>query len=90
MTLDGSFGIVAIVAVVAVMALVAQRAVNRRRPLKRSTRATQPKALPDVDAALARLELSLDAIAVEVERIGEGQRYLTRMLVERTRPSDPP
>ena|SRR5258708_7042326 len=27
--------------------------------------------------------LALDAIAVEVERIGEGQRYLTKVLAER-------
>jgi hypothetical protein len=87
MTLDSSLGIVAIVAIVA---LIAQTAVNRRRPFRPSARATAPNALSDLDAALARLEVALDAIAVEVERIGEGQRYLTRMLADRTRPSDPP
>jgi hypothetical protein len=30
-----------------------------------------------------RLEHSLDSIAVEVERVGEGQRYLTRMYAEK-------
>lgn len=30
-----------------------------------------------------RVEQALDAVAVEVERIGEGQRYLTRALAER-------
>ena len=29
-----------------------------------------------------RLEEAVDAIAVEVERVGEGQRYVTRMLTE--------
>jgi len=33
----------------------------------------------------ARVDHSLDAIAVEVERIGEGQRYLTKMHAERDR-----
>jgi hypothetical protein len=28
---------------------------------------------------LARLELAVDGIALEVERIGEGQRFLTRL-----------
>jgi hypothetical protein len=30
-----------------------------------------------------QLAQSLDAIALEVERIGEGQRYLTKVIVER-------
>lgn len=33
---------------------------------------------------LARIEQSLDAIAVEVERISEGQRFTTKLLSERT------
>jgi hypothetical protein len=32
---------------------------------------------------LHQVAQALDAIAVEVERIGEGQRYLTRLLAER-------
>ena len=31
---------------------------------------------------LTRLEQGMDAVAVEVERIGEGQRYMTRMFAE--------
>lgn len=31
---------------------------------------------------LTRLEQSLDAAAIEVERIGEGQRFMTRLLTE--------
>jgi hypothetical protein len=33
---------------------------------------------------LARLEQAVEAIAVEVERIGEGQRFATKLLSERT------
>lgn len=32
---------------------------------------------------LTRLDQAVDAIAVEVERIGEGQRFVTRVLVEK-------
>ena len=32
---------------------------------------------------LERLEQAVEAIAIEVERVGEGQRYLTRVLEER-------
>lgn len=42
----------------------------------------------ELDARLPRFEpqqvaQALDAMAVEVERIGEGQRYLTKLLTER-------
>jgi len=36
----------------------------------------------DSSPRLERLEHSVDAIAVEVERISEGQRYVTRLLTE--------
>ena len=36
----------------------------------------------ELSERLARLEQGMDAIAVEVERIGEGQRYMTRMFAE--------
>lgn len=39
-------------------------------------------ATSDVDR-LARLEQAVEAIAVEMERVGEGQRFLTKVLAER-------
>jgi hypothetical protein len=41
------------------------------------------KRSPDADDRLARLEHAVDAIAVEMERVGEGQRFLTKVLAER-------
>jgi hypothetical protein len=38
---------------------------------------------PDVAARLERMEQAIDSIAVEVERISEGQRFTTRLLAER-------
>ncbi len=37
----------------------------------------------DVTARLERMEHGIDAIAVEVERISEGQRFTTKLLSER-------
>jgi hypothetical protein len=37
----------------------------------------------DVAARLERMEQSIDAIAVEVERISEGQRFTTKLLSEK-------
>jgi hypothetical protein len=40
---------------------------------------------PAPDQRLARLEDAVDAIAVEIERISEGQRFTTRLLSEQSR-----
>jgi hypothetical protein len=36
-----------------------------------------------VEARLARIEEAVEAIALEVERTGEGQRFVTKLLAER-------
>ena len=36
----------------------------------------------NVEARLARVEQAVDAIAVEIERIGESQRFLTKVLTD--------
>jgi hypothetical protein len=38
----------------------------------------------DVSARLERMEQAIDSIAVEVERISEGQRFTTKLLSDRT------
>jgi len=43
----------------------------------------QPKVPPEVMGRLERMELAIDSIAVEVERISEGQRFTTKPLSER-------
>jgi hypothetical protein len=40
---------------------------------------------PMVDARLSRLEQAVDAIAVEIERISEGQRFTTKLLSDQVR-----
>jgi hypothetical protein len=42
------------------------------------------------DDRLARLEHAVDAIALEVERISEGQRFTTKLLSEQVRPAPLP
>jgi len=62
------------VAVIAIIAVVAV-ATRLRRPVFRGT------ALSDSDVArLERLQQAVDVIAVEVERISESQRYLTKAI----------
>lgn len=42
-----------------------------------------PSVSPDVQARLERMEQAIDSIAIEVERISEGQRFTTKLLAER-------
>ena len=43
----------------------------------------------DAGARLERMEQAIDAIAVEVERIAEGQRYTSKLLAGRADPARP-
>lgn len=49
-----------------------------------------PQVTGEVGGRLERMEHAIDAIAVEVERISEAQRFTTRLLSERAadRPAD--
>ena len=48
-----------------------------------------PRVPHEVTARLERMEQAIDSIAVEVERISEGQRFTTKLLSERTAPPGP-
>ena len=45
--------------------------------------------VPPFDQRLDRLQQSLDAIAVEVERVGEGQRFVTKLGQQAAGNNDP-
>jgi hypothetical protein len=41
-----------------------------------------PAPMLEMDDRLSSLERSIDAVAIEVERVGEGQRYMTQRLAQ--------
>lgn len=43
-----------------------------------------------LDARLIRIEQTLDQLAVEMERVGEGQRFVARLLTPRSENGQPP
>ena len=45
-----------------------------------------PQLAPEQAERIARIEQAVDAVAIEVERISEGQRFVTKLLTERARP----
>lgn len=54
--------------------------------LKRPVRAALPQGdLKEICDGLVRMEQAIDAIAIEVERLSEGQRFTTRLLSERAK-----
>ncbi|HXI98723.1 MAG TPA: hypothetical protein VNG73_07230 [Gemmatimonadaceae bacterium] len=65
---------------------IAQAAVAHRREESRA-RDSSPAVS---EARLARIEQAVEAIALEVERISEGQRFTTKLLSEQARPAPKP
>ena len=51
--------------------------------LRRATRPPAPQIPKDVADRLERMEQGIDAAAVELERIGEGQRFVTQLMSDR-------
>lgn len=43
----------------------------------------RPADTASIEERLARVEQGIDAIAIEMERVGEGQRFLTNLLAQR-------
>lgn len=63
---------------VLIISIIAAWVVRRRTP------AIAPNAgLQRIEARLSEMQQSLDAVAIEVERISEGQRFATKLLSER-------
>ena len=50
---------------------------------KRGSVRTQAAQSPESSQRLERMEQAMDAIAIEIERVSEGQRFVTRLLSER-------
>jgi len=63
------------------------RAIARR--IERGVGGRTPSLPNDVGARLERMEQAIDAIAVEVERIAEGQRFTSKLLAGRADGSRP-
>ena len=71
------FGLVASTIVTSVLILAIT--LTRRRP-----RAADPVALQMIAQRLDRIEQAVDSIAIEVERVSEGQRFTSKLLADKT------
>ncbi|MGQ0713096.1 MAG: hypothetical protein ACT4PJ_05115 [Gemmatimonadaceae bacterium] len=76
-------GIVVPLGFFAMVATIAVGTPLARAFAKRMERDASRKVAPEVTSRLERIEQAVDAIAIEVERISEGQRFTTKLLTER-------
>ena len=60
--------------------LVVRMALRHKEKMAALTGPTQNSAA--LEARLARIEEAVETIAVEIERMGEGQRFVTKLLAE--------
>ena len=67
-----------VVAIVLAIGVPLARAFAR----KMDAESRNPRLPPEVMDRLARMEQALDSVAIEVERISEGQRFTTKLLSE--------
>jgi hypothetical protein len=78
-------------AMIPIVAIIVAGAVTIFTPLTRAHARRLDKQSagmkPEIGARLERMEQSIEAIALEIERISEGQRFTTKLLAERTGPT---
>ena len=54
---------------------------------RQDSAALRPPHDSETNDRLARIETALESMAVEIERISEGQRFVTRLMAERSAPA---
>ncbi|HEX7937617.1 MAG TPA: hypothetical protein VF483_01425 [Gemmatimonadaceae bacterium] len=79
---DNTVGVIAIVSIFVLFPIAFAFA---RYIWKRSVDGPSAKAMPGDDLArrMAELQQSMDSMALEIERIAEGQRFVTKLMSER-------
>ena len=78
--LDEIFVFAGLMATLGSITKIILTAMNRRKPVLKDSALTT---LEEMAQRIARIEQAVDATSVEVERISEGQRFTTKLLVEK-------
>ncbi|HEU6451257.1 MAG TPA: hypothetical protein VFT57_07535 [Gemmatimonadaceae bacterium] len=75
---------VAVISSIAIVSVGSYAAIKATNRIWGKQKGPSPRELDDVRQRLEQLQQSMDSVAVEVERISEGQRFTTKLLAERT------
>jgi hypothetical protein len=86
---DASVVAVVLTACTAAVYIVRTAAVTVLKGQERRLRAQEASFGAPSDERMARIEMAVESIAVEVERISEGQRFTTKLLNEVVRQPTP-
>src|SRR6478609_3382972 len=78
--------IIVVPVVFAIPAIVLVVRMSLRHKEKMATLNSNDGRSLEIEARLERIEQAVDAVALEMERIGEGQRFVTKLLAERPTP----
>jgi hypothetical protein len=78
---SGQITAISIVGIIFVLAPLAFA--MARMAVRRATHPPAPQIPKDVSDRLERMEQGIEAVALEVERIGEGQRFVTQLMSDR-------
>jgi hypothetical protein len=83
-----NFAQVMAILVPSIVVLIASGVIGHRYVV-RTERGSAPRPSKIDDERFTRLEQAVEAVAIEVERISEGQRFVTRVLAERNGALEP-
>ena len=79
------FLMTSVITTAVVIVAIAAAVIRSRRKQEQA-----PRFPEEIGERLARMEQSIDAVAIEVERISESQRFVTKLLAERKTPQSIP
>ncbi len=74
----------AVMATIAIVTVGSYASIKATNKIWAKDKGPSTRELDDVRQRLEQLQQSMDSVAVEVERISEGQRFTTKLLAERT------
>jgi hypothetical protein len=75
---------VAVISSMAVVCVGSYAAIKATNRIWSKEKHATPRELDEMRQRLEQLQQSMDSVAIEVERISEGQRFTTRLLAERS------
>lgn len=85
----GQVTAISIMSVIGATCVAFPIAIAMARRIWRGSRRDAAPVVPESAQRMERLEQAVDAIAIEIERVSEGQRYVTRLLTEGAAPALP-
>jgi hypothetical protein len=82
--MEGQFAALGITAVFGISAVMLKIWLSHVEKMKGLSSPKQDRI--SSDARLERLEQAVESIAIEIERVSEGQRYVTKLMSEKAQP----